>query len=844
MTLALVLLSVAAPQSFDPIEATGFELGSVRKGALDDLDGDGDPDVIIGVGFSGQISWIENLGDGRVGPVRGVGFDPLGATLTGIATGDIDGDGDEDVIASYFSVATTTGIRIFQNEGGGRFAISMSPATGPESAGFVHLADMDADGDLDLVGTRDRNVPMWMENDGSGTFAPFTELAAGTSDLFDLLIADLDQDGQLDVVWSTIGGRTYAVRNLGGGSFGERRTVSGAAPQPRSLVVDDIDGDGDFDVLIGSLTLGRLVTAPTEPGFTFSPLQDVISDFAGVTKMELTDVDLDGNKDLIAAVPGSETQFRRGLGGGAFGASISLGAGGNIGLGSADIDGDGDVDPVDFSNAPTWYETVAGTPTAGKPLHYIAGIAQTVDFDADGDLDSLVIDHVADSVGLMENQGDGVFRSPVALLDPIIDLVDTKAIDYDQDGDLDLFVGSGSFGAISAMVDLYENVGGTFAPPQRVYQGIADSGASLRLLDRDGDGDLDLLASHAPFVAGNRTELIWIEVAGGGALNVGASQIASNWRYVSYDDVDGDGLVDAVVISGFTDLLWFRNQGNGEFIVQPSIHSFAQNSVRSLDTGDVDGDGDLDVLVGVEFVGSVELVENLGGTFAAPVQVASFGEFGNVAGFVDADLDGREDVFVLGLDEDEWLRSLPGGGFGAPQPLPAERLRASANSVEGRDIDGDGDLDLIGPGIRRNDLRFGAGYCAALPNSTGRAARVSASGSRSIADDQVTLMAFDMPNQSFGYFLVADAPGFTVPASAAGPLCVGGTIGRLNRQGEVFFTGSTGEAAVRLPVTNVPTPTGAESLVPGDVRYVQAWFRDVNPGTASNFTNGLRVDFR
>ena len=148
--------------------------------------------------------------------------------------------------------------------------------------------------------------------------------------------------------------------------------------------------------------------------------------------------------------------------------------------------------------------------------------------------------------------------------------------------------------------------------------------------------------------------------------------------------------------------------------------------------------------------------------------------------------------------------------------------------------------------IVREPAPPGSLYCTAAPNSSGFVGLVEPQGSLVVSDDDFSLRAGSLPTHAFGYFIGSTQSGFvTNPAGSAGNLCLGGSIGRFNRPGEILSSGAGGEFTLALDLMDMPTPTGSVAVQANETWYFQAWHRDSVQGvTTSNFTRGLSVAFR
>jgi predicted nucleotidyltransferase len=218
------------------------------------------------------------------------------------------------------------------------------------------------------------------------------------------------------------------------------------------------------------------------------------------------------------------------------------------------------------------------------------------DVDRDGDLD-LVVGIGAQS-RLYLNDGTGTFADATASRLPI-GIYSTRSLalgDVDRDGDLDLVLGNDN-----QQSRLYLNNGtGTFtdATASRMPVGIYDT-HSLALGDVDGDGDLDLVLGNS----GQQSRL-YLSDGSGTFTDATASRlpVGIHVRYSSlaFGDVDGDSDLDLVVGGNYgQQSRLYLNDGKGQFTdATASRLPIGIYSTRSLALGDVDRDGDLDLALG------------------------------------------------------------------------------------------------------------------------------------------------------------------------------------------------------------------------------------------------------
>ncbi len=219
---------------------------SATRLRLGDLDGDGDRDLVSDAGSVTRV-FLNNGSGVFTDTGQSIGSFPA----AGIALGDLDGDGDRDLVIGR----SGAGNRVYTNNGSAIFTDS-AQSLGTGTTRDVELADLEGDGDLDLVEARDGGNRVWT-NDGTGVFTD-TLQSLGIDDTVRIALADLDLDGDLDLLEANAGDDSRVRLNDGTGVFIDSGLVLVTNGGARAVVAGDIDLDGDLDVIFGTTTGDRV----------------------------------------------------------------------------------------------------------------------------------------------------------------------------------------------------------------------------------------------------------------------------------------------------------------------------------------------------------------------------------------------------------------------------------------------------------------------------------------------------------------------------------------------------------------------------------------------------------
>jgi hypothetical protein len=297
---------------------TGALQGYSMDAAVGDLDGDGDPDILIAHEHRPNILLL-NDGDGRFSDASDrIPSAELDSEDVGIA--DFDGDGDLDAVVVTEDDRAN---ELYLNRGDGTFrdASDRLPVTGTSNA--VVVRDLTGDGAPDiLIGNNGQNV--FLENDGDGRFRDATgERLPRLLDVTqDLELGDADGDGDPDLLVGNED-RNRLLINDGSGSFedqsSDRLVYRDGAEETREADFGDVDGDGDLDVLFANVRAmvrdadpsNRLLINDGEGRFTDASGDRLPRDDDRSFDGDFWDVDRDGDLDIVTSNSTVDMEARR-----------------------------------------------------------------------------------------------------------------------------------------------------------------------------------------------------------------------------------------------------------------------------------------------------------------------------------------------------------------------------------------------------------------------------------------------------------------------------------------------------------------------------------------------------
>lgn len=319
------------------------------------------------------------------------------------------------------------------------------------------------------------------------------------------------------------------------------------------------------------------------------------------------------------------------------------------------------------------------------------------DFDKDGDNDLALSVDTPDRVQIMFNNGDGTYGFPVSYQMPGGSGPGAMvAADVDSDGDADIAV---ALHNSNQVLILLNNGNGTFT--QGSITGVGLNPVRIATADFDGNGSPD-------FVTANRDANTLTVMR-----NTGSGFVTSTYatgeepRGVAAGDLNGDGRADIVTTSKRDrNMSVLFNQGGGVF--GSRINYSVGNSVRpdGITLGDLDKDGDLDVVVGVsdDGPGFAAVLKNSGnGTLSGLALYPTGGLDSDIPTVGDLDNDGDLDIAITNESSGN-VSALPNSGtgtFGAATVIPTG---TTPEDVIIGDLDRDGDADIAAVNRDSNTL--------------------------------------------------------------------------------------------------------------------------------------------
>ena len=300
----------------------------LERHAIADVNGDGRPDVVIVENLYGDLKWFENSGTPRDGKlwkrhyITQRGF----PSAYDVAPADLDGDGDLDIAASNWNRGA---VAWFENDGSPNDEEEWKQHKIDDALGearTIRTADFDRDGDLDLLATgRTTRQTVWYENVGKPQASEWKKHVIDDQSKYPThgQPADMDGDGDLDVVLARGFGPPFDepgvvhqvvwYENNGQPASGPwNKHAIAPLPQAFEAFAADLDGDGDLDVAAtGWSAAGSVIwienTGDPRGAWKTHVLKDK---WTNANQIIAADLDGDGDLDLAACAERGALELR------------------------------------------------------------------------------------------------------------------------------------------------------------------------------------------------------------------------------------------------------------------------------------------------------------------------------------------------------------------------------------------------------------------------------------------------------------------------------------------------------------------------------------------------------
>jgi hypothetical protein len=566
-----------------------------------DIDGDGDLDILSAGRDDDRISWHENDGAPTPSWTKHV-IDTDARRAQKVFADDVDGDGDMDMLS-----ASGAGDEIawYENDGTADPSFTKhSLTTSMNNAKWVWTGDLDGDGDVDILGAAESEPSVeWFENDGADDPSFTRRRIATVTGAKTCQPVDIDSDGDLDVLSNGIGLDEILIHeNLGGDPLEwDTYTVSTESDNPLTTFPADLNGDSRLDIICASFEDNTIGWYENRWLRVSRALEDPITlDVGDESYVSIIPVDLDGDgvKDFALCTETGNVSWRRLVDGTIEAFSVAdVGPGGRIA--TADFNGDSRADLAmsNSAGAVTLLLSDEQSPTGfilrtvAVGLDPISGIAAG-DLDADADAD-ITLASTTGALYVLENDGaDLPSFSTLTVGSGADGATELRIVDLNSDGAVDVVA---SVADRDRVVAYLSDSGVDPAFTQKDMPDVVQSPGDMAVADLNNDGSLDVVVAST---TGPITSVM---------LNDGEEDVTLTGYVIGGAEVSALALAD-FRRDGYDDLLLYSMQTNsfgaGEgfagdfpiFLVNPLGGSEPIAGVSDFHILDYDRNGTLDVV--------------------------------------------------------------------------------------------------------------------------------------------------------------------------------------------------------------------------------------------------------
>lgn len=627
-----------------------------------------------------------------------------------IFTADINQDNKKDIVVISYEYPSDTAIIWFENINGD--FIYNHPKKIIEDAYISNffVADLNGDSKNDVIITSSysNDKLYWVENLGDGNFSNENIISLDINNPNKIYSSDMDNDGDFDILVNNSDNEILLFENLGNGNFNSEQVIYSTSKSVKKIVVEDINNDGYLDIVSGHSN-GTIFWSENYTNNSFSDKKLITSQADSGRSIGFLDINNDGYKDLISSSYDDDN------------VKYFLNQNG-ISFGNQIIIDDSHENPYEI---------------------------KIIDFDNDGLLDIVISFWTNDKIGWYKNLNNSNWSTLTLLVDNIENPTSFIVEDFNNDNSFEI-VTTQKYNGNNLSHFFFDYNTSFYVENKLIFPHSAPHIIKIKDIDDDGKNDI---------ITATYTYLFWNKNKGDGEFT--NRKIISNNRYTDIEiiDINDDGLID-IIGAGEESTDIFINHGNENFVQDftiPLSAAFVEsfdinydgtidiiishhNSIdnrnefykvinqnnNSFDTpifiyskngygrsdfkcGDIDLDGDIDIIFNTTGNGSIhKLINNGSGDFS--YQLLYNSETSESLELEDLNSDGYLDI-VSGYGDPYhinvfyWLRNESGNGFSERIVIDDE---LSVESIDFADINGNGYKDIIVTNLTNNSENI---YC-------------------------------------------------------------------------------------------------------------------------------------
>lgn len=665
---------------------------------LADFNGDGSIDIAATNGGSRDVSILLGHGNGSFRPAYPVGV-PSGASPWSLATGDIDGDGRQDLVTGgRFDEAMS----VLYGRGDGTFDAGSDFSFAGVGISRPRIVDLDKDGRNDLIGRRFRGSVVVLYGKPDRAFELPQHVWTG-GDTLESVPVDVNADGILDLVAGNSSRAGVSV-TLGRGNrqFGAPHRIVSNQTSVR-VAAADLNGDGAVDVVTNNGSSFTRIMGNGDGTFQ-TPASARFVAGERPASVAAADFDKDGFADVAVANSDSDDiAIFKGVGDGSLGEPTYLPLATGIepvSIVASDVNGDSFVDLVVSTRERNGVSLFLGRPGGDFAREQTVWLHQgrqpedvlATDIDGDGRVDLATADKGSSTISLLFGDGTGGFTGQASFDVGSFDPTQIASGDFDNDGRIDFATANNLGGNISVLL---AGEDGTPAPAFVSDRSNVRT-ASIIAADLTGDGNVDLVTGHE-----RQAYLTLWRGKGDGQFVAEQISIRDSSFHVAIgiEDLNQDGELDLVAANTANDYVEvIYGLGSGQFGESQRFDLPFRSHPQSLAIADLNGDGRQDLITANDGFGIADSVTtwlNTRSSFQVSSYTTSRGN--NAAAALTGDFNGDQilDLATANRDSNDISLRL-GYGDGTFHDAVNFNLRGGKTpvAIASADFNRDGLLDI------------------------------------------------------------------------------------------------------------------------------------------------------